>query len=103
MADKDGLRGEYSMRKATKEENDSVNKYIQNISKPTGVSFDEAIIENNLNENISDCLIIGFDKHKGEQTWMSVGRQSGEKLDIINMIKDERAEILYKQLLTLEK
>ena len=48
------------------------------------------------NENISDCLIIGFDKHKGEQTWMSIGRKDGDALNIVNMIKDERAEELYK-------
>ena len=37
---KDELRAfEYSMRKATKEEKDSVNKYIESISKATGVNF----------------------------------------------------------------
>ena len=37
---KDELRAfEYSMRKATKEEKDSVNKYIESISKPTGADF----------------------------------------------------------------
>lgn len=37
---KDALRAfEYSMREATKEEKDSVNKYIESISKPTGVNF----------------------------------------------------------------
>lgn len=37
---KDELRAfEYSMREATKEEKDSVNKYIESISKPTGVNF----------------------------------------------------------------
>lgn len=37
---KDELRAfEYSMREATKEEKDSVNKYVESISKPTGVNF----------------------------------------------------------------
>lgn len=37
---KDELRAfEYSMRDATKEEKDSVNKYIESISKSTGVNF----------------------------------------------------------------
>lgn len=37
---KDELRAfEFSMRKATKEEKDSVNKYIESISKVTGVNF----------------------------------------------------------------
>lgn len=30
---------EYSMREATKEEKDSVNRYIESISKPIGVKF----------------------------------------------------------------
>ena len=37
---KDELRAfEYSMRKATKEENESVDKYIQSISKPIDVNL----------------------------------------------------------------
>lgn len=37
---KDELRSfEHLMREATKEEKDSVNKYIESISKPTGVNF----------------------------------------------------------------
>lgn len=53
---KDELRAfEYSMREATKEEKDSVNKYIESISKATGVNFYDKeddiakIIYNNLN------------------------------------------------------
>lgn len=66
--------------------------------------YDEAFANNSTdNENISDCLIIGFDKHKGEQTWMSIGRKDGDALNIVNMIKDERAEELYKQLLSTQK
>jgi transcription initiation factor TFIIIB Brf1 subunit/transcription initiation factor TFIIB len=39
---KDELRAfEYSMREATKEEKDSVNRYVESISKPTGVNFQE--------------------------------------------------------------
>ncbi len=53
---KDELRAfEFSMRKATKEERDSVNRYIESISKSTGVNFYDKeddiakIIYNNLN------------------------------------------------------
>ena len=72
--------------------------------RATAKLYDEAFANNSTdNENISDCLIIGFDKHKGEQTWMSIGRKDGDTLDIVNMIKDERAEKLYKQLLSTQK
>lgn len=72
--------------------------------RATAKLYDEAFGNNSTdNENISDCLIIGFDKHKGEQTWMSIGRKDGDTLDIVNMIKDERAEELYKQLLSTQK
>lgn len=46
---KDELRAfEHSMREASKEERESVDKYISSISKPTGFNFfnDETIIEN---------------------------------------------------------
>ena len=72
--------------------------------RATAKLYDEAFVNNSTdNENISDCLIIGFDKHKGEQTWMSIGRKDGDTLNIVNMIKDERAEELYKQLLSTQK
>lgn len=72
--------------------------------RATAKLYDEAFANNSTdNENISDCLIIGFDKHKGEQTWMSIGRKDGDTLDIVNMIKDERAEKLYNQLLSTQK
>lgn len=72
--------------------------------RATAKVYDEAFANNSTdNENISDCLIIGFDKHKGEQTWMSIGRKDGDTLDIVNMIKDEKAEKLYKQLLSTQK
>lgn len=72
--------------------------------RATAKVYDEAFANNSTdNENISDCLIIGFDKHKGEQTWMSIGRKDGDTLNIVNMIKDERAEELYKQLLSTQK
>lgn len=72
--------------------------------RATAKLYDEAFANDSTdNENISDCLIIGFDKHKGEQTWMSIGRKDGDTLNIVNMIKDERAEELYKQLLTTQK
>lgn len=72
--------------------------------RATAKVYDEAFANNSTdNENISDYLIIGFDKHKGEQTWMSICRKDGDTLDIVNMIKDERAEELYKQLLSTQK
>ena len=72
--------------------------------RATAKLYDDAFVYNPTDdENISDCLIIGFDKHKGEQTWMSVGRKDGDALNIVNMIKDERAEKLYKQLLSIQK
>ena len=72
--------------------------------RATAKVYDEAFANNSTdNENISDCLIIGFDKHKGEQTWMSIGRKDGDTLNVVNMIKDERAEELYKQLLSTQK
>ena len=49
---------EYSMREATKEENEAVNKYIQSISKPTGVNlFDNSTIVERL-----ERFIEGIDK-----------------------------------------
>lgn len=72
--------------------------------RATAKLYDEAFVNNPIdNESISDCLIIGFDKHNGEQTWMSIGRKDGDTLNIVNMIKDERAEELYKQLLSTQK
>lgn len=72
--------------------------------RATAKIYDDVFANNSTdNENISDCLIIGFDKHKGEQTWMSIGRKNGDTLNIVNMIKDERAEELYKQLLSTQK
>lgn len=72
--------------------------------RATAKLYDDQFVYNQTDdENISDCLIIGFDKHKGEQTWMSVGRKDGDALNIVNMIKDERAEKLYKQLLSTQK
>ena len=51
---KDELRAfEYSMREATKEERENVNKYIKSISKPTGVNFyEEKTIVERLDEFI---------------------------------------------------
>lgn len=72
--------------------------------RATAKLYDEAFVNNPTDdESISDFLIIGFDKHKGEQTWMSIGRKDGDTLNIVNMIKDERAEELYKQLLSTQK
>lgn len=66
--------------------------------------LDDVFANNSIDdESISDCLVIGFDKHKGEQTLMLIGRKDGDTLNIINTIKDERAEELYKQLLSTQK
>lgn len=56
---KDELRAfEYSMREATKEENEAVDKYIQSISKPTGINlFDNSTIAERL-----ERFIEGIDK-----------------------------------------
>lgn len=72
--------------------------------RATAEVYDDAFVNNSTDdESISDFLIIGFDKHKGEQTWMFIGRKDGDILNIVNMIKDERAEELYKQLLSIQK
>ena len=72
--------------------------------RATAKLYDDAFVNNSTDdESISDCLIIGFDKHKGEQTWMSIGRKDGDTLNIVNMIKDEKAEELYKKLLSTQK
>lgn len=72
--------------------------------RATAKIYDDAFVDTLTDdENISDCLIIGFDKHKGEQTWMFVGRKDRDALNVVNMIKDERAEELYKQLLSTQK
>lgn len=53
---KDELRAfEYSMREATKEKHESVNKYIQSISKPTGVNlFDNSTIVERLKRFVEE-------------------------------------------------
>lgn len=72
--------------------------------RATAKVYDDVFADNSTDdESISDCLIIGFDKHNGEQTWMSIGRKDGNTLNIINMIEGERAEELYKQLLLTQK
>jgi hypothetical protein len=43
------------MREATQEELDSVNRYINSISKPTGVNFFDLIEESNYKRNTSPC------------------------------------------------
>ena len=54
---KDELRAfEYSMREPTKEEQESVNKYIKNISKPTGLKFNEDKTIIDRLQNFIDCI-----------------------------------------------
>ena len=71
--------------------------------RATAKVYDDAFVNPTDDENVSDFLIVGFEKYKGDQTWMSVGRKDGDALNIVNMIKDERAEELYKQLLSAQK
>lgn len=72
--------------------------------RATAKVYDDVFANNSTDdESISDCLVIGFDKHKSEQTLMLIGRKDGDTLNIVNMIKDERAEELYKQLLSTPK
>ena len=53
--------------------------------------------------NMDDCLFIGFDKHKGERTWLAVMRREGETTNVVNMFKDEEAEELYKKLVDWDR
>ena len=77
MAWKDELRSfEYSMREATKEERDSVNKHIESISKPTGVHFYDKeddvakIIYDNLNYMYCDnCRFDSEIKEEDSDEW----------------------------------
>lgn len=71
--------------------------------RATAKVYDDAFVNQTDDENVSDFLIVGFEKHKGDQTWMSVGRKDGDALNIVNMIKNDRAEKLYKQLLSTQK
>lgn len=71
--------------------------------RATAKVYDDVFANNSTDESISDYLVVGFDKHKGEQTLMLIARKDGDTLNIVNMIKDERAEELYKQLLSTQK
>lgn len=54
---KDELRAfEHSMREATSEERESVDKYIKNISKPTGLKFNEDKTIIDRLQNFIDCI-----------------------------------------------
>ena len=54
---KDELRAfEYGMREPTKEEQENVNKYIKNISKPTGLKFNEDKTIIDRLQNFIDCI-----------------------------------------------
>lgn len=56
---KDELRAfEHSMREATKEERESVHKYVESISKPTGVNFYD---NQSLFEKLKNILMDYFD------------------------------------------
>lgn len=65
-----------------------------NIPKPQSVP---------LMPNMDDCLFIGFDKHKGDRTWLTVMRREGETTNVVNMFKDEEAEELYKKLVDWDR
>ena len=62
---KDKLRAcEHSMREATKEERDSVNRYIESISKPTGDTFISTIKERleKFVEGIDEAIYVEYEK-----------------------------------------
>ena len=62
---KDELRAfEHSMREATKEERDSVNRYIESISKPTGNTFISTIKDRleRFVEGIDEAIDVEYEK-----------------------------------------
>ena len=62
---KDELRAfEHNMREATKEERESVNRYIENISKPTGNTFVSTIKERleRFVEGIDEAIDVEYEK-----------------------------------------
>lgn len=58
------MNEDYSMREATKEERESVNRYIENISKPTGNTFISTIKERleRFVEGIDEAIDIEYEK-----------------------------------------
>ena len=62
---KDELKAfEHSMREATKEERDSVNRYIESISKPTGNTFTSTMKDRleRFVEGIDEAIDIEYEK-----------------------------------------
>ena len=82
------------MREATKEERESVNRYIESISKPTGVNFFdlldgkgvkmEGYIRTKADEMINsfkqDCVKKGISFSKENETFMRIGMSYGISL-----------------------
>ena len=58
------MNEDYSMREATKEERESVNRYIENISKPTGNTFISTIKERleRFVKGIDEAIDIEYEK-----------------------------------------
>lgn len=52
-----------------------------------------------MKRNMEDCLVIGFDSHPPEVDTLIVARKSGEKLVIVNTIRDDEATELYNKLI----
>ena len=62
---KDELKAfEHNMREATKEKRESVNRYIENISKPTGNTFVSTIKERleRFVEGIDEAIDVEYEK-----------------------------------------
>lgn len=53
--------------------------------------------------DMDDSLYVGFDKHKGEETWLIVMRGKGENTRIVNALRGEEAEEIYKKLIGWDK
>ena len=63
--DKDELKAfEHNMREATKEERDSINRYIESISKPTGNTFTSTMKDRleRFVEGIDEAIDIEYEK-----------------------------------------
>ena len=82
------------MREATKEEQESVNRYIENIFKPTGVNFFDLLDEKDIkiegyirtkademiNSFKQDCIKKGISFSKENETFMRTGMSYGISL-----------------------
>lgn len=106
---KDELRAfEYSMREATKEEHESVNKYIQSISKPTGVNlFDNSTIALRLADltGVSDSYWLNLQKKYDDTICKSIKARSIDAKSVQTRLltEDEYEKITNPNVNTKEK